>query len=53
MTLIKIYAEKLLISDDLEAERLTIRRQNEINLDGIYSKLEQLEKKLEEIEKDK
>ena len=53
VTLIKIYAEKMLISDDLEAERLTIRRQNEIILDGIHSRLELLEKKLEEIEKDK
>ena len=53
VTLIKIYAEKLLISDDLEAERLTICRQNEINLNGIHSKLEQLEKKMGEIEKDK
>jgi dolichol-phosphate mannosyltransferase len=52
VTLIKIYAEKLLISDDLEAERLTIQRQNEINLNNIHSKLEQLEKKLLELEKD-
>ena len=43
----------MLISDDLEAERLTIRRQNEINLDGIHSRLEQIEKKLLEFEKDK
>ena len=52
VTLIKIYAEKVLISDDLEAERLTIRRQNEINLEGINSRLELLEKKLLEFEKD-
>ena len=52
VTLIKIYAEKLLISDDLEAERLTIHRQNEINLNNIHSKLEQLEKRLLELEKD-
>ena len=52
VTLIKIYAEKVLISDDLEAERLTIRRQNEINLEGINSRLELLEKKLLELEKD-
>ncbi|MFC1827846.1 glycosyltransferase family 2 protein [Thermodesulfobacteriota bacterium] len=52
VTLIKIYAEKVLISDDLEAERLTSRRQNEINLEGINSRLELLEKKLLEFEKD-
>jgi dolichol-phosphate mannosyltransferase len=51
-TLIKIYAEKVLISDDLEAERLTIHRQNEINLADILSRLELLEKKLLEFEKD-
>ena len=51
-TLIYIYAEKVLISDDLEAERLTIRRQKESNLEDIHSKLEQLEKKLLELEKD-
>lgn len=51
-TLIYIYAEKVLISDDLEAERLTIRRQKENNLEDIHSKLEQLEKKLLELEKD-
>ena len=53
VTLIKIYAENLLISDDLEADRLAIRRQNEINLEGIHSRLELLEKKLLELEKDK
>jgi len=52
-TLIKIYAEKVLISDDIEAERLTIQRQKESNLEGILSRLELLEKKLLEIEKDK
>jgi len=51
-TLIYIYAEKVLISDDLEAERLTIRRQKESNLEDIHSKLELLEKKLLELEKD-
>jgi dolichol-phosphate mannosyltransferase len=51
-TLIYIYAEKVLISDDLEAERLTIRRQKESNLEDIHSKLEQSEKKLLELEKD-
>ena len=51
-TLIYIYAEKVLISDDLEAERLTIRKQKESNLEDIHSKLELLEKKLLELEKD-
>lgn len=45
-TLIKIYAEKILISDDLEAEKLAHSRQYAINTNEILSRIEKLEKEM-------
>jgi len=50
-TLIKIYAEKLLISDDLEAEKLAHRRQHEANFYNMSARLDALEKQMSETNK--
>jgi 3-polyprenyl-4-hydroxybenzoate decarboxylase len=46
-----IYAEKLLISDDIEAERLADRRKYETNINGLNKRLNELENKVIELEK--
>ena len=50
-TLLKIYAEKLLIADDIEAERLADRRKYETNISGLNKRLNELENKVIELEK--
>lgn len=50
-TLLKIYAEKLLISDDIEAEKLTARRKNEVNSYNVNKRLKSLENKIDAIAK--
>ena len=49
-TLLKIFAEKLLISDDLIAERLSIRFHHETSYDRIEKRLAKVEKKLRDQE---
>jgi dolichol-phosphate mannosyltransferase len=50
-TLLKIYAEKLLISDDIEAEKLAARRKNEVSSYNVSKRLESLENKIDAITK--
>ena len=50
-TLLKIYAEKMLISDDIEEERLKEHRKYEKSIDDVNRRLDILEKKISLIEK--
>ena len=49
--LLIIYTEKLLISDDIEAERVAARRKYEMNIYNISKRLETIENRIETIEK--
>ncbi|MGR3220130.1 MAG: glycosyltransferase family 2 protein [Candidatus Anammoxibacter sp.] len=48
--LLKIYTEKLLISDDIEAERVAAKRKYETNIHNISIRLKAIENRVEAIE---